>query len=526
MSFIVSPGVITPPLTAGGVAYANGSNVLVTEAGTARGVLVSGGTSAPSFGSEVGSSTFTANGSISNGAPVIVDAGGTVSQVAATAVSFSVGTVASTGSSAGLSRVCAVYHSTNNKIVYIYKDSSSSILVGFVGTISGTTITWSASQTIAAAGLDNNYVTACYVSTTDRIYITYMRAFNNPEVSIVSLTGTTLSVVGTSTSFVFINVQEQMSCSYDVANNRIVVIASNPTSIDYFTFTPAVSSITYVGSGTVIGAQTSTAKRAVKVIYDSTNQKSVFFWRQDSNGYGGSKVFDVGTSTLGSTTYWLSASFGTNWDVAFDSTNSKVVICFADSSVAGGPQSFIVGTVSGTSITYGTKVANAVNSTYNYSVSFNSNLGIIGFGFTNLSSQARFQTVTVSGTSGSFGTEQALMGSTSNICDNFIGFSNVYFVGFFDNNSGSYLNRGAIIQPAYTSYNLTSENFLGFSKGTYTAGQSAIIDTAGAFNTGQSGLTTAETYYVQNTGGIGLTASTPSVVAGTAVSSTKIVVKG
>lgn len=49
MSFIVSPGVIVPPLTAGGVAYGNGSQALMTAAGTAGQVLTSNGTSAPTF---------------------------------------------------------------------------------------------------------------------------------------------------------------------------------------------------------------------------------------------------------------------------------------------------------------------------------------------------------------------------------------------------------------------------------------------------------------------------------------------
>jgi hypothetical protein len=35
MSFITSPGIIVPPLTAGGVAYGTGSQAKVTSAGTA-----------------------------------------------------------------------------------------------------------------------------------------------------------------------------------------------------------------------------------------------------------------------------------------------------------------------------------------------------------------------------------------------------------------------------------------------------------------------------------------------------------
>lgn len=49
MSFIISPGTVQSPLTAGGVAYGTGSAVKVSGAGTAGQVLTSNGTSPPSF---------------------------------------------------------------------------------------------------------------------------------------------------------------------------------------------------------------------------------------------------------------------------------------------------------------------------------------------------------------------------------------------------------------------------------------------------------------------------------------------
>lgn len=49
MSFITSPGVIVPPLTAGGVAYGTGSQAKVTSAGTVGQVLTSNGAGVPSF---------------------------------------------------------------------------------------------------------------------------------------------------------------------------------------------------------------------------------------------------------------------------------------------------------------------------------------------------------------------------------------------------------------------------------------------------------------------------------------------
>ena len=44
-------------------------------------------------------------------------------------------------------------------------------------------------------------------------------------------------------------------------------------------------------------------------------------------------------------------------------------------------------------------------------------------------------------------------------------------------------------------------------------------------NSGQSGLTTAKKYYVGLTGILTTTADTPSVVAGTSISDTKILVR-
>ena len=54
MSFITSPGVIVPPLTAGGVAYGTGSQAKVTSAGTVGQVLTSNGAGVPTFATASG----------------------------------------------------------------------------------------------------------------------------------------------------------------------------------------------------------------------------------------------------------------------------------------------------------------------------------------------------------------------------------------------------------------------------------------------------------------------------------------
>ena len=73
--------------------------------------------------------------------------------------------------------------------------------------------------------------------------------------------------------------------------------------------------------------------------------------------------------------------------------------------------------------------------------------------------------------------------------------------------------------------NLEANNFLGFSDAAYTNGQSATIQMVGAVNDAQTGLTTGFKLFVQTDGSLSTTADTPSVLAGTAISGTKIIVR-
>ena len=72
--------------------------------------------------------------------------------------------------------------------------------------------------------------------------------------------------------------------------------------------------------------------------------------------------------------------------------------------------------------------------------------------------------------------------------------------------------------------NLTSENFIGISNGAYSDGQTATIQIAGSVDDAQSSLTPGQQYYVQGDGTLSETADSPSVLAGTAVAATKLMI--
>ena len=77
-----------------------------------------------------------------------------------------------------------------------------------------------------------------------------------------------------------------------------------------------------------------------------------------------------------------------------------------------------------------------------------------------------------------------------------------------------------------SSSTLTAENYIGISDGAYTNGQTATVQLIGSVDDAQSGLTPGSKYYVQNDGTLSTTASSPSVLAGKAISSTKLAIKG
>ena len=93
-----------------------------------------------------------------------------------------------------------------------------------------------------------------------------------------------------------------------------------------------------------------------------------------------------------------------------------------------------------------------------------------------------------------------------------------------DEDSGNYISASTVDIP-FTATNITAENFIGFAADSYADTATATIKIVGNTTT-QSGLTPGQKYYVTNTGALSLTADTPSVEAGTAISATKIIVKG
>ena len=94
---------------------------------------------------------------------------------------------------------------------------------------------------------------------------------------------------------------------------------------------------------------------------------------------------------------------------------------------------------------------------------------------------------------------------------------------YIDGASGSTTQQTRIKQ--FLGTNLSTGNFIGFTKDAYSDGDTATINVVGNVST-QSGLTPGEQYYVQQDGSLGIAAASPSVEAGKALTATSLLIKG
>jgi len=83
--------------------------------------------------------------------------------------------------------------------------------------------------------------------------------------------------------------------------------------------------------------------------------------------------------------------------------------------------------------------------------------------------------------------------------------------------------KGWVILQQFAATDLTSENFIGFAAAGYSNGDTATVKVTGNTTTGSS-LTPGQKYFVQQDGTIALTADSPSVTAGRALTSTSLLI--
>jgi len=460
-------------------------------------------------------------GTIADGKAVILNSNGTVSTISQTAASL--GTKSAFNSSTS-SFFASVFDSSNNKHIITYRQGNTIRYV--VATVASDGSVSYGTDAQAVAG-DYSQLRACFDSTNNRIVMVFKNGANYAMVG--SLSGTTVTW-GSVTQFDSASSGE-LDIDFDSTAGKVVIAYKDGNNSNYGTAIIGTVSGTSISFGTPVVYESATAQRNT-VIYDSTNNKTVIGFRDDNDSNKGKAV--VGTVSGTSISFGSTAVFHTGEASritgAFDSTNSKIVFTFNDSSNNQYPTA-VVGTVSGTSISFGSAVVIDSAGTYGEKPSAvfdtNSNKIITVYLHTVDGSFSNYGHVSaggVSGTSISFDTKVAFNSAATVYPDiTFDSNVNKNLIAFGDGGNSEYAST-MTFSPL--SGNLTTENFVGFMDGAALDGTNGEILSSCSIARNQTSLTAGQTYFVTPTGTLSTSAGSPSVTAGTAISSTELIVKG
>ena len=482
-------------------------------------------------GIQAGVANFVASGSIPIGSPVIVNTDGTVAITTATgAATDSVGSEVVFRSAHANHVVCA-FDSTNGKVVIAYTDSgNSNYATAVVGTVTGNSISFGNSVVFQSATAYPNSI--AFDPTNGKVVIVYRDTGGNSSAG-TAVVGT---VSGTSISFgtpVVFNTGYtiDMSMAFDSGNGKMVIAyrdqGGNSSYGTAIVGTVSGDSISF-GSEVVFE---SAATSQCAVVYDAASGKVVIGYRDDGNSYYGTAVVGTvsGTSiSFGSAVVFEEGNANPIRGV-YDSANGKVVFAYQDGNNSAYGTA-VVGTVSGTSISFGTPVVFNTGQVEHIAAVFDPTPGVnkVVIAYRD-DSNSRYGTAivgTVDGTSISFGNK--LVYNTDRSDDQGITYDSTndkVVIGYSDKGNSSY-GTAVVFTTNGQVTNLTSENYIGIAEEAISDGATGKINIVSGINASQTGLITGRTHYVQNTGGISTVASNPSVVAGTAISDTKIIVKG
>ena len=467
-----------------------------------------------------------ASGTLPNGKPVVVNADGTVSVVGVGAASIGSAVVFEAGRTSDNS---ATYDTSNDKVVIAYRDvDNSHYNTAVVGTVSGTSISFG-TPVIVGSDLHTQQC-AVFDSNAGKVVISWAdTAYGSYGWAIVG------TVSGTSISFGskaqwYGNGVSSSNCAFDSTNNKIIITyvdaASSPANLGKaLVGTVSGTSISYGSEATFNSGTTTVYQRST--VHDSSAGKTVIAFRDTGNSNQGTAV--VATVSGTSISFGSESIFETtatqDINAVYDSGNSKVNIFYEDGADSDKLKG-VIGTVSGTSISFTSVQELYTAATVSaLSVTYDSNAATSVATFRGASAYGYALPITSDGSS-------LTVGSSTTITTNAYGTltSSTFdpdqkkvVITYQDGDDSNKGKSQVYDTPATT---LTSENYIGISRSGAADTKGAIINTQGAIADNLSGLTAGQSYFVQTDGTLGTTAGSPSVFAGTAVSATKLIVKG
>ena len=469
---------------------------------------------------------FTASGTVASGKPVVLNANGTVSQIALT--STSKGSV-NTWQSGAYSSASMTYDENAGKSVIFYRDSNNSNYgTAAVVSISGTTVSVGTPVVFASANIYNGTMggSATYDSNAQKVVYAY---FDFSDTNPITGQGKTKSVVGTvsgtsisfgsPTSLESENTDYSVKLAFDSTRNKVIAVYRNASNSGRGE--ARVGTI----SGTDCSWESSTVFQSLaiqypSVAYDPVADRCLITYQ--SQGAHSSKGAAVVATNNGTSLSYGTISFFSGTDsaslnaVVYDSVQKVMVIAYRSGSDNSG--NVIAGTISGSSITLGS-VSQVETGTYvlfegAFDASANKSVFVYRDG--NNSNYTTLTIATVSGTSVTASETflvDSVNGNPSNVAyDAGAGKSVVLYT-----DSSKYA-----VAVTVSSTNLSATNFLGLADAAISDTATGKINVKGSINSKQSSLTIGSDYYVQTDGTVTTSSTSPAQKIGQAVTATTI----
>ena len=420
----------------------------------------------------------------------VVCKGGAITNTGLAPVAPVLGTPVSASSSAN-GYPWPVFDSSNNKVVLAYNDGGAGNAgKAIVGTVSGNSISYGSAVTFDVGPVA--YVSAAFDSNANKTVITYRDTGNNNYGTAVvgTVSGTSISF-GTPVVFEAAST-DYIATTFDSNLNKIVIAYRDTANSNYGTAIVGTVSGTSISFGTPV-VYNSGNSEYIAATFDSNSNKVVVAYNDGTVGNLGKAI--VGTVSGTSISFGSEATFNaaqSNYvSIGFDSNSNKVVVFYSYSPTPAVGGMCVVGTVSGTSISFGTAVAVGTSTSSSFTgMSFdpvNNKMILVYRGYFSGTYLGRLAVGTVSGTS-----------ITISDVTTFNAANTVYCMGVYDTNA----NRTVI---------------------TYQTAVAPTPAVAVVLNL-SSALTPNTAYFVQDDGTISTTSSTTK--AGTALSTTSLLLTG
>ena len=516
---------------------ASGANLTSLPAANLTGTLpsISGAnlTNLPASGGEI---TGTASGALTNARAVKVNTNGTFSQAALAPPSWGNSHTPISGAAIAYAQICYV---EDNKFLVCWYDSNATSAKAVVCEVnSNGTVTWGTPvvpQTYAnsvnqiAWDKDNNI----------GIYNTIgnSNGFFGIQFTISGLTptfGTGLSYpIGSGTDTwngkLIYGKAGKFGFWYVIYNQlRWFRWASNPSNVN--------TAPSYLNGGSQ--STSSSATTRIAGCWNSVNEKfcvfyhggTSYFYAQLFNSGASSSITSSGSQSLVSPHVGSSHYYG-NLQVVYDNVNEKYLFGWVNSSWR---QQLRAATNTGSSWSFGTTITVTDSSDSNESTMWQYNhtpwmtWNSTSEEFTvmwGVSGKMKFKDPTISGTTitrgDTYEVSTTITTSQNRAMLHTSEDSSRWLLLYGETNS---LTKGLTRQGTSTS--ISNDNYVGFSDGTFSNGQTATIQLPGTVVDGLSGLTTGSKYYVSGDGTVSLVDTYyTNLVAGVALSSSTLLLK-